>query len=91
LWRRLNSIMKNVNAYQDQRGIIVSISSIDVNAFKNLLLTHFQIPATTCIAEDLKVLAEIQWIFVFEISCGNGLCLIGECGSELVLIQNHQV
>lgn len=64
------------STYQNQWGIVVKVTSIDIDTFSDLFLADLQIPFSTGIAEVLERLTEVQWVVVLDGALFDQLLLI---------------
>lgn len=73
-------------AYEDQRRVIVFVSGVDVHALGYHLLADLLIAPPTRLAEQAKVIAQVQGVLLLELPRRDGLRLGREGSLELVLL-----
>lgn len=76
-------------AYQNQRGIVELISSINIRAFSDHLLTDLQIASTTSFGKPTEALAEVERAILLQPAILDQLLLFVKTSFELVLSKDH--
>lgn len=75
-----------MKAYQDQRGIVVAIAGIDIDASLKHLLADFEVTAPAALAEEAKILAGVERAIFLQLARRNGAVFIGQSHLDLVLL-----
>lgn len=79
----MNMVMK---AYQDQRGVVVGVASIDIDTGLKHLLTDFEVPAPATLAEEAKLLAGVERAVFLQLARRDGAVFIGQRHLDFVFL-----
>lgn len=87
----IESMANRFQMYQNQRSVIESIPSIYVHACSNLLMTHFEITLTTCLAQQEEWFTGIEGVVLLQ-AAGRNLLMFGvKSRFDLILAQNSRL
>lgn len=75
--------------YNDERGIIVSVFAVDVNALRDQFLTPLQITAATCHQKIVEFWRCVEGVLISQDSSLNKLVVVFELSLKLELSEHH--